>query len=60
MSNRAYIVKLIADGIFHHQVVEDMDDLHVLDLVLKKIKADASKSVPRYLPVPISHYHKQP
>lgn len=59
-THRSYIVKLSADGLFHHQVIADRDDLHVLDMVLKKIRSDATRTVekllPRYLPVPISHY----
>lgn len=42
---KTYIVKIQSEGVYHHQIISDEDDLAILMAVLKKIELGSAKAV---------------
>lgn len=40
--HKTYIVKIEAEGVFHHQVIADEDDLKILEAVIAKLRRSAT------------------
>jgi hypothetical protein len=55
-SKGQHVIVISAPGIDHRMAVSDREDENILMLVVRKVMKDAARAIPRYLPVPSSHY----